>query len=129
MCQDCVAKVKDLMVKLCLEKNGLVERLNAIHDQIEEETDLLSKVRLKVAWKAEKQRCVGPLQKVSPFSNSLPPSFNREHPDAHQFPRRLPSLFKGCWRRAPRVKRGRHGEARRAKWSNVAGSWLHRVRR
>ena len=84
MSQDCVVMVKDRMAKLCREKNGLVERLNAIHDQIEEETDLLSKVLLKVEWMEEKQRCVGPLQKVSPFLTLLRPSFNREHPDAHQ---------------------------------------------
>ena len=85
MCQDeCVAMVKEMMVKLWREKIGLVERLNAIHDQIEQETDLLSKVLLKVEWMAEKQRSVEPMQKVSIFPTFVPPSSNSKHLDARQ---------------------------------------------
>jgi hypothetical protein len=105
MCQpECVATVKELMAELCVEKNGLVERLNAIQERIEGEEHLLTKVHLKVEWMEEKRRSVEPLRKVPPLLNSLPPASNRDHPDGHQltrgsFPRRSWRLFKACSRR------------------------------
>jgi hypothetical protein len=85
MCQpECVATVKELMAELCRAKDGLVERLNAINDQIEEETDPSSKELLKVEWMAQKERSVEPLQKVTPFPPFFPPSSIHEHPDGHQ---------------------------------------------
>ena len=102
MCQpECVATVKQLMAELCREKNGLVERLNAMHERIEEEEHLLTKVLLKLEWMAEKQRSVEPLKKVLIFPLSLSLASNREHPDGHkltrgQFPRRSLRLYRGC---------------------------------
>jgi len=102
MCQPgSVATVKQLMEELCREKDGLVQRLNAIQERIEGEEHLLSKVLLKVEWMAEKQRSVAPLKRVQPFLHSLPPASNREHPDGHQltrgpFLRRSLRLFRGC---------------------------------
>jgi bacterioferritin (cytochrome b1) len=61
---DSVETIKGLMTELLREKNGLVERLNAMQVRIEEEDDLVTKVLLKVEWMAEKERHVDLLNKV-----------------------------------------------------------------
>ena len=61
---DSVETIKGLMAELLREKNGLVERLNAMQVRIEEEDDLVAKVLLKVEWMAEKERHVDLLNEV-----------------------------------------------------------------
>ena len=99
--------VSQLMAALCREKNQLSECLNAIADQIEEETELLSKKLLTILSlerMAEKERVVKLLQDVTPFTFTTFSlhSANRENPDSHQLthsPISALSLFKRCCRR------------------------------
>ncbi|KAJ1473628.1 hypothetical protein T484DRAFT_1972526 [Baffinella frigidus] len=55
---ECVETVKKVMAKVMHEKDALVARLNAMNKRIEEEKDLVAKVRLKVEWAEEKERSV-----------------------------------------------------------------------
>jgi hypothetical protein len=72
MCQDeGVETVKALIAELCLEKDRLVERLNAMHERIEEERNLATKVLLKVEWMEEKERSLELLHKVHSLSQAL----------------------------------------------------------
>ena len=72
MCQDeGVETVKALMAELRLEKDRLVERLNTMHERIEEENNLVTKVLLKVEWMEEKERSLELLNKVHSLSQSL----------------------------------------------------------
>jgi len=99
--------VSQLMAALCREKNELSECLNAIADQIEEETELLSKKLLTVfslERMAEKERFVALMQDVAPFifRALFLPSASRKNPVDHQLthsPISALSLFKGCCRR------------------------------
>ncbi|KAJ1478801.1 hypothetical protein T484DRAFT_1749448 [Baffinella frigidus] len=66
MCQqESVETVKELMAHLWREKNGLVQRLNAINERIESESKLVAKVRLKAEWMEEKERSVELLNKMT----------------------------------------------------------------
>ena len=96
MCQDeGVETVKMLMAELCLEKDGLVARLNAMHERIEEEDNLVTKVLLKVQWMEEKERSVELLNKVHSLSQALFQGLlttNLPGP----FPRRCLRRFEAC---------------------------------
>ena len=56
--------VKEMVVEVICEKNALVGRLNAMHQQIAEEEDPVTKVRRKVEWTAEKERSVEALNQI-----------------------------------------------------------------
>jgi len=56
--------VKEMVVEVICEKNALVGRLNAMHQQIAEEKDPVTKVRRKVEWTAEKERSVEALNQI-----------------------------------------------------------------
>ena len=65
--------------ELFREKKELVQRLNAMQERIAAEIEPVAKVRRKVEWMEEKERCVELLNKVPhPPPNSLP------RPDEHQ---------------------------------------------
>ena len=59
-----VVTVKEMTAEVMREKNALVGRLNAMHQLIAEEQDLVIKVRRKVEWAAEKERSVEALNKI-----------------------------------------------------------------
>jgi len=61
---ECVATVKEMMADAMRETNALVGRLNAMHAQIEEEEEPVTKVRRKVAWAAERDHSVEALSKI-----------------------------------------------------------------
>ncbi|KAJ1473630.1 hypothetical protein T484DRAFT_1972529 [Baffinella frigidus] len=61
---ECVETVKEVMAEVMLEKDALVARLNAMNERIEEEKDLVAKVRLKVEWAEEKERSVKAMNTV-----------------------------------------------------------------
>jgi len=61
---ECVETVKEMTAEVMCEKNALVGRLNAMHQQIAEEKDPVTKVRRKVEWTVEKERCVESLNKI-----------------------------------------------------------------
>ncbi|KAJ1473066.1 hypothetical protein T484DRAFT_1837778 [Baffinella frigidus] len=53
-----VEMVKAMTAELFREQRELVERLNAMHERIEAESQPVSKVRRKVEWMEEKERSV-----------------------------------------------------------------------
>jgi hypothetical protein len=55
---ECVEMVKGVTVELFREQREFVERLNAMHRRIEAEKDAVGRVRLKIEWMEEKERCV-----------------------------------------------------------------------
>ncbi|KAJ1479793.1 hypothetical protein T484DRAFT_1958003 [Baffinella frigidus] len=59
-----VNTVKEMMAEVMREKKELVERLNEMHQGIEEEEDLLTKVLRKVEWMEEKERSVEALNRI-----------------------------------------------------------------
>jgi len=61
---ECVATVKEMMAEVMREKNALVGRLNAMHQEIAKEEDPVTKVRRKVEWAAEKERSIEALNKI-----------------------------------------------------------------
>ena len=61
---ECTETVKEIMAEVIREKNALVGRLDAMHQQIAEEEDPVTKVRRKVEWMAEKERSVEVLNKI-----------------------------------------------------------------
>ncbi|KAJ1483587.1 hypothetical protein T484DRAFT_1949586 [Baffinella frigidus] len=61
---ECVATVKEMVAELMREKKDLVDRLNDMHQRIEEEKDLGIKVRRKIAWAEEKERSVEAMNKI-----------------------------------------------------------------
>jgi len=56
--------VKERMAEVMHEKNALVGRLNAMHQEIADEEDPVTKVRRKVEWAAEKERSVEALNRI-----------------------------------------------------------------
>ncbi|KAJ1479792.1 hypothetical protein T484DRAFT_1812879 [Baffinella frigidus] len=62
--KECVDTVKEMMAEVIREKKELVERLNEMHQGIEEEEDLLTKVLRKVEWMEEKERSVEALNRI-----------------------------------------------------------------
>ena len=60
----CVETVKEMMAEVMREKNALVGRLNAMHQRIADEEDLVTKVRRKVEWAADRDRSVEALNKI-----------------------------------------------------------------
>ncbi|KAJ1473629.1 hypothetical protein T484DRAFT_1972527 [Baffinella frigidus] len=61
---ECVETVKEVMAEVMLEKDALVVRLNAMNERIEDEKDLVAKVRIKVEWAEEKERSIAALNTV-----------------------------------------------------------------
>jgi len=59
-----VEKVKEMMAEVTSGKNELVERLDAMHQQIAAEEDPVTKVRRKVEWAAEKERSLESSNKI-----------------------------------------------------------------
>jgi hypothetical protein len=88
--------VKVMTEELFREKKELVQRLNAMQERIAAEIEPVAKVRRKVEWMEEKERCVELLNKVphppphTPFCGLM--STNSPSP----FWRRCLHLFKTC---------------------------------
>jgi hypothetical protein len=61
---ECVERVKEMVAEVTREKADLVQRLNAMHQRIEQETDTVTKVLRKVEWMEEKERSVEALNKI-----------------------------------------------------------------
>ena len=61
---ECIDTVKEMTAEVMREKNALVRRLNAMHQQITEEKDPVTKVRRKVEWAAEKERSLEALNQI-----------------------------------------------------------------
>ena len=61
---ECVERVKEMVAEVEREKAELVERLNAMHQQIAAEQDPVTKVLRKVEWMEEKERSVATLNKI-----------------------------------------------------------------
>jgi hypothetical protein len=61
---ECVDTAKEMVKEVMLEKEELVEHLNAMHQRIEEEKDLVVKALLKVECTDEKHRSIDALSKV-----------------------------------------------------------------
>jgi len=107
--------VKGVTAELFREQRELVERLNAMHRRIEAEKDAIERVRRKIEWMEEKERCVEMMSEVHPSPHSTPP---RKHPAAAavgtcegqnlpwQPPHRSLRLCKARSRRTRRVRNG-----------------------
>ena len=61
---ECVETAQEMVEEVMLEKNELVEHLNAMHQRIEGEKDLAVKALLKVECMDEKYRSIEALSKV-----------------------------------------------------------------
>ena len=61
---ECVETIKEIMAEVVHEKNALVGRLNAMHQEIAKEEDPVTKMRRKVEWATEKERSVEALNRI-----------------------------------------------------------------